>query len=112
MLSSWFKSRGEEGLTTLEWLLVVAAVAGLAAFAVVLVQDVVDSTAESVAAHSARLEAADLATVELTGRWRAESPTTQAEAAEINREYSLKCHKIGIIYNDVDLPLRAYRPDT
>ena len=103
-----FKSRGEEGLTTLEWLLVVAAVAGLAAFAVVLVQDVVDSTAESVAAHSARLEAAGLATVELTVRWRAESPKDQQQAEEISREYSLKCHKIGIIYNDVDLKLRAH----
>lgn len=103
-----FKSRGEEGLTTLEWLLVVAAVAGLAAFAVVLVQDVVESTAESVAAHSARQEAADLATVELTERWRAESPDNQTEADELTREYSLKCHQIGIIYNDIDLTPIAY----
>ena len=40
--------RGEEGLTTLEWLLIVAAIAGLAALAVVLVQTVVNETAETV----------------------------------------------------------------
>ena len=94
---------GEAGLTTLEWLLVVAAVAGLAALGVVLVQNVVGGTAEQVAAHSARQEAAELATLELTERWKAESPATLAEAAEINRDYSQRCHQLGLIYPDVDL---------
>ena len=49
----------------------VAAVAGLAALAVVLVQGVVGGTAESVASHSARQEAADLAATELENAWRA-----------------------------------------
>ena len=48
----------ESGLTTLEWLLIVAAVAGLAALAVVLVQQVVDDTAEEISSSSARGTAA------------------------------------------------------
>ena len=39
--------RADSGLTTLEWLLIVAAVAGLAALAVVLVQNVVSTTRQS-----------------------------------------------------------------
>ena len=39
--------RDDSGLTTLEWLLIVAAVAGLAALAVVLVQNVVSDTSQS-----------------------------------------------------------------
>ena len=51
----------ESGLTTLEWLLIVAAVAGLAALAVVLVQNVVDETAQDISGSSARLTAAKVA---------------------------------------------------
>ena len=50
--------RDDSGLTTLEWLLIVAAVAGLAALAVVLVQNVVSDTSEQIAGSSARLTAA------------------------------------------------------
>ena len=50
--------RDDSGLTTLEWLLIVAAVAGLAALAVVLVQRVVSDTSEQIAGSSARLTAA------------------------------------------------------
>ena len=52
----------ESGLTTLEWLLIVAAVAGLAALAVVLVQNVVDETAEQISGSSARGQAAGRST--------------------------------------------------
>ena len=48
----------ESGITTLEWLLIVAAVAGLAALAVVLVQNVVNETSEQIAGSSARKTAA------------------------------------------------------
>ena len=51
----------ERGLTTLEWLLIVAAVAGLAALAVVLVQNVVGDTSEQIAGSSARETAAKIA---------------------------------------------------
>jgi hypothetical protein len=68
------RRRGDAGLTTLEWLLIVATVAGMAALAVVLVQGAVGDTAEDVASHSARQQAAVLATLELTERWQAEIP--------------------------------------
>ena len=97
------RARCDNGLTTLEWLLVVAAVAGLAAFGVVVVQNVVGGTAESVASHSARQEAAELATTVLSERWQAASPTSQPSADRINRIYSDKCRRLGIIYGDVDL---------
>ncbi len=95
---SW---RGDEGLTTLEWLLVVAAVAGLAALGVVVVQSVVGDTAESVASHSARQEAADLAATELENAWRAHRPSSQDEADQINARYRTRCRQLGILYTDV-----------
>ena len=60
------RRRNDRGLTTLEWLLIVAAVAGLAALAVVLVQNVVDDTAEQISEGSARLTAAEVAAAEIT----------------------------------------------
>ena len=96
-------SYGDGGLTTLEWLLVVAAVAGLAAVAVVLVQTVVGGTAERVESHSARQEAAELAALELTQRWLAKTPGSQQDADDINRDFSQKCRTLGIIYGDIDL---------
>lgn len=53
--------RDDSGLTTLEWLLIVAAVAGLAALAVVLVTNVVGDTSEQIAGRSARYTAAEVA---------------------------------------------------
>ena len=51
--------RGDSGLTTLEWLLIVAAVAGMAALAVVLVTRVVGDTSDQIAGQSARKTAAE-----------------------------------------------------
>ena len=93
--------RGENALTTLEWLLVVAAVAGLAALAVVLVTNIVDDTAERLADVNSRQVAYDLATTELAERWTAETPTTNEEAQRINRDYTQDCRQLGIVYADV-----------
>ena len=98
-------------MTTLEWLLVVAAVAGLAAVAVVLVQGVVGGTAEDLASHSARQTAADLAANELEQRWEADEPKTQDDANRINRAYAHRCRQLGIIYADIDLTVKAYPGD-
>ena len=65
----------------------VAAVAGLAALAVVLVQSVVGGTAEQVASNDARQTAADLAVTDLQERWRAETPTAQTIEG-INRPFA------------------------
>ena len=100
--------RGEAGLTTLEWLLVVAAVAGLAALGVVVVQNVVGGTAEDVASHSARQTAADLAVTELEQRWRAEMPRSEPEMGRINRVYQARCRQLGIIYADISLKVKDH----
>lgn len=98
---------GDAGLAVLGWLLVVAAVAGLAAVAVVLVQGAVDSSGERVASHSARQEAAEVAAVELMRRWRLEAPQSAEDAERLNREFGARCHRIGILYADIDLGVAA-----
>ena len=75
----------ERGLTTLEWLLIVAAVAGLAALAVVLVQNVVDDTAEQISGSSARGTAAQVAAERITREKRARLPTL-AEAQAVDTD--------------------------
>jgi len=84
------RKRNDRGLTTLEWLLIVAAVAGLAALAVVLVQNVVDDTAEQISGSSARLTAALVAAQEITDD-RGTAPHTDAIA---------KCNRLRITYGD------------
>ena len=91
-------TRNNLGLTTLEWLLIVAAVAGLAALAVVLVQNVVDETAEQIAGGSARLTAARVA---------AEGINTDNDADDSDKRSA--CNRLGITYSDVfrEAPARA-----
>ncbi len=100
--------RGEAGLTTLEWLLVVAAVAGLAALGVVVVQQVVDDTAENVASQRARQQAAFLAATGLEQRWRAETPQTPEDVDRINRAYAARCRQLAIIYDDIELDIVVF----
>ena len=95
-------------MTTLEWLLVVAAVAGLAALAVVLVQNVVGDTADQVGSGDARQTAADLAVTGVAERWEAATPASDPEADEINRRFSRRCRQLGIIYSDMSLTVEAY----
>ena len=56
----------ERGLTTLEWLLIVAAVAGLAALAVVVVQGVVTDTSDQIAGSGARITTAKIEAEKIT----------------------------------------------
>ena len=92
--------RGDSGLTTLEWLLIVAAVAGLAALAVVLVQNVVGDTSEQISGNSARATAAKVAAAEINDKARA-ADLSEADAAEtINAKYSKECRQLSILYAD------------
>ena len=86
------RGRGDRGLTTLEWLLIVAAVAGLAALAVVLVQNVVDETAEQISGSSARLTAALVAAQEITDDLEGSS-----DADKIAQQKQ-KCERLQITY--------------
>ena len=104
-------ARSSSGLTTLEWLLIVAAVAGLAALAVVLVQNVVDETAEEIAGNSARETAAKVAADRIT------SDAVDAIVAVgvsnfdpdgdkfkgVISEHKSKCDRLNITYSDAEL---------
>jgi hypothetical protein len=97
--------RDERGLTTLEWLLIVAAIAGLAALAVVLVTKVVGDTAEQVGSLSPRLAAARLQAhdieVEASQLPLSDFPS-RAAYNEIRRKYKRKCEQLGILYRDIE----------
>ena len=89
--------RNDNGLTTLEWLLIVAAVAGLAALAVVLVQNVVDDTAEQIAGSSARITAAKVAAKAIS------------DDTEDDDEREAACRRLDITYSSAfaEVPNRA-----
>ena len=107
----------ERGLTTLEWLLIVAAVAGLAALAVVLVQNVVDDTAEQIGGSSARGTAARVAAERITREARAALPVGDNTTAltdtlgpvtawvilqnSANERYAAACDRLEINYSDI-----------
>ena len=110
--------RDDSGLTTLEWLLIVAAVAGLAALAVVLVQNVVGDTSEQIAGSSARKTAAKVAASTLVEDAKAATVTdflptgsTTVTAAQAyvawDNYYTEKCNRIKIIYNDAGVEITA-----
>lgn len=82
--------RDDSGLTTLEWLLIVAAVAGLAALAVVLVTNVVSTTSEQIAGQSARLTAAEVAAQSIVD----DTDLDDDEAEE-------RCNRLPVTYTDV-----------
>lgn len=101
--------RNKAGLTTLEWLLIVAAVAGLAALAVVLVQNVVDDTAEQLGGASARATAANVA---------ADTVIREARTADVNDHrfntwqrwelyFTARCERLEILYSDTNLDVDA-----
>ena len=100
--------RGEDGLTTLEWLLIVAAVAGLAALAVVLVTNVVDQTAEQIGGSSARKTAAQVAAANITQDAHDDPPMKNTPAVfdaamwdERMSDYRKICNRLEITYGDV-----------
>ena len=102
-------ARDERGLTTLEWLLIVAAVAGLAALAVVLVQNVVDDTAEQLGGSSARETAANVAADTVIR----EAQTAQPGDARFNTwqkwelYFTARCERLEILYSDTNLDIEA-----
>ena len=99
----------EAGLATLEWLLVVAAVAGLVALAVVLVQRVVDDTAGEVSASTPRLAAAAVAALEVERNARAATSAAPRTAtwSDWAEHFTAKCARLMILYEDVALEVDA-----
>jgi len=100
------RRRGDRALTTLEWLLIVAAVAGIAALAVVLVQNVVSDTSEQIAGSSARQVAAELAADQVlvdSKRPRSEQPTNAKTWGQWERFYDSRCKRLAITYGDTGM---------
>ncbi|MCY4423757.1 MAG: hypothetical protein OXC06_11880 [Acidimicrobiaceae bacterium] len=98
--------RGDDrGLTTLEWLLIVAAIAGLAALAVVLVTKVVSDTGDQVGSLSPRLAAARLQAHEIEVEASKLTPDDIPDRKTYNamiRKYDHECERLGILYGDID----------
>ena len=92
------RRRNNRGLTTLEWLLIVAAVAGLAALAVVLVQNVVDETAEQISGSNARITAAQVAAAEISDDTAAAIKADNTKQGDLNAEGKAKCERLEITY--------------
>ncbi len=97
---------GDLGLTTLEWLLIVAAVAGIAALAVVMVQNVVSDTSEQIAGSSAREVAAKLAGEQVvtdSGRHIDSQPVSARTWGNWRAFYESRCKRLQITYGDAGI---------
>lgn len=94
---------GDFGLATLEWLLIVAAVAGLAALAVVLVQSQVENTAERVSDPDARTTSA------IHSAFSVESDAKGASAGDFSTwtdwedHFRHQCALIAVLYADAEV---------
>ncbi|WP_419847664.1 hypothetical protein [Candidatus Poriferisocius sp.] len=104
-----FRRDDESGLTTLEWLLIVAAVAGLAALAVVLVTQVVEDTSEQISGNNARQTAAQLAAADVNRLALETVPSgsdvpvdSEAKWDSLRRRFQGRCQQLGIIYSDIE----------
>ena len=99
------KRRDDSGLTTLEWLLIVAAVAGLAALAVVLVQNVVSDTSEQIAGSSARRTAAQVAaqSVEQEAKNSGITDNRWNTAVKWDNYFTDKCNRIAVTFSDAGI---------
>ena len=103
--------RDDSGLTTLEWLLIVAAVAGLAALAVVLVQNVVGETSEQIAGSSARETAAKIAAtsiMEEADQDASEQPRDAKTYDDWITYYTRKCRRLAITYGDAGIVVQSH----
>ena len=92
-------NHNQTGLATLEWLAIVAATTGIAALAVVLTQQVVDETAEELAASNPRLTAAITAAEQVEHNARA-ADTRFTSWGRWEQHFSSKCRRLAIIYAD------------
>ncbi len=92
--------RDEAGLATLEWLLIVGAVAGLAALAVVLVASSVEETGDRFAAPIPRFTAARAQAAELVNDAKSAAVDDFETWDDWERYFSGKCARIEITIND------------
>ena len=94
---------GDHGLTTLEWLLITAAVAGLAALAVVLVQAYVEDTGERISSPDPRVTSAIYSAFEVETKAKAASAADFDLWADWESHFTQKCSLIAVLYGDVEV---------
>ena len=104
--------RGESGIGTLEWLMIVGAVAGLAALAVVLVGRLVDDTAEQVGegGATANRSAAEAAALQITEAAKAEDNADGGRFATWNdwdRYYTARCSRLEVLYSNIGVKMES-----
>ena len=92
--------RGDDGLTTLEWLLIVAAVASLAALAVVVVAGSVGQTADRVSNSEARVTAAVHTAFGVVSDAKAASAGDFDSWGDWERHFRRECSLIDVLYAD------------
>ena len=103
--------RDERAMTTLEWLMIVGAVAGLAALAVVLVAGLVDDSAEGVAGGGATTNrsAAEAAASQVMEEAR--RPGGSGEGfdtwGEWSRYYTARCSRLAVLYSTIGIDMNA-----
>ena len=97
------RRRGDHGLTTLEWLLITAAVAGLAAFAVVLVHVYVEDTGERMSNPDPRVTSAIYSAFAVESDAKAASAEDFGLWADWESRFSKRCSLIAVLYTDADV---------
>ena len=95
--------RGDHGLTTLEWLLITAAVAGLAALAVVLVQVYVEDTGDRIANPDPRVTSALHSAFGVETDAKAASVGDFSLWADWERHFSQRCSLIAVLFSDAEV---------
>ena len=101
------EARNDAGLATLSWLLIVAAVAGLAALAVVLVYYFVEDTGDRFVAPNPRRTAALFQAADIEVSAKAAQAGDFATWDEWERHFSGKCSRIEITIADERITLAS-----
>ena len=94
---------GDHGLTTLEWLLITAAVAGLAALAVVLVQAYVEDTGDRIANPDPRVTSVIHSAFTVETDAKAASANDFSLWADWESRFTQRCSLIAVLYSDTEV---------
>ena len=97
------RRRGDHGLTTLEWLLITAAVAGLAALAVVLVQAYVEDTGDGISNPNPRVTVGRPLGLRRRNRGQGRVAQNFDLWADWERHFNRKCSLIAVLYTDAEV---------
>lgn len=110
--------RGDSGLMTLEWLLIVGAASGLAAFSVLAVQTVVDNASDVPDDPLVRVIEADIAAAAVAAQAQAEwdkaveAGNLTLYTAALDTGFATRCNPgVAAAYTDVIASAQWFAPD-